>query len=257
MEKFVDSYVDMSDPLPLGEYMRHQWESVSNDDSNLPMVHQIDSQQAELTYHMDTVKNSNIFSAITTGNRLYSNLRVLEKSLAYVYEHKQATSPNLWCLWHLEILRQIHTDLLAEVRALAPEIGLIAATAHIRLVTDLLNCGQINSATGRVEKSVKFCIDKGNTAFSVYRSWFWDTAKARVEMLTGDKTSEGHGRQEILKRWLGDHHLITFAVSMSAQPGTETADLWRQATELGPDGRLGDWRSIGQFNHFSWLLANY
>ncbi len=257
LEKFVDSYIDMSDPLPLGEYMLHLWQNGTGNTRSFPLVHHVDRRQSRTKYHLDTVKNSNIFSAITTGNRLYSNLRVLEKSLAYVKKYKKDTSPNLWCLWHLEILRQVQMDLLADVRALASEIGMIAATAHVQLVGDLANIGVLDSSNGVLKNKVKFKSDKGNTAFSVYRSWFWDIAKARGDNLAEDKTSEGIERYEILKKWLRDHHLITFLVSMSAQTGADTAGLFKHVTNLSENQWLDDWRLIGTFNHFSWLLANY
>jgi hypothetical protein len=258
LEKFVDSYVDMSDPLPLAQYILNLWEQYSPGAKGLSFVHDLDSQIRGFSYNIDTVKNSNVFTAITTNNRLYSNLRVLDKSLRYVQTYARTVTDLIWSAWHLEILKQVHSELFKEVSMLASEIGWIATNAHYRLIKDLLPFGLRNQNTGSLSKKIiDFNSDKGNTAFSNYRSWFWEISRVQIEKLNKDRSTEGIERKRILKKWLGNHNLMTFVVCMTLHTIPNVDTFVKECDRMASNEWIENWREIGHFKHFSWLLANY
>jgi hypothetical protein len=253
LEKFVDSYIDMSDPLKLGDFVRHVWSK--NKIGSLSTIHDIDQSISPADYNVSTVKNADIFDAITTNNYLYSNLRVLQKSHQYVNSQSKNRTPLVWVAWHLEILGQIHEKLRRNVIKLASELGEITSHSHMNTIRDLKNNGVISS-DGKVKSGIKLETDKGFTAFSIYRSWFWDISKDRLDHLRGLKSVESRENSITLEEMLKDHHVMDFIIMMSLFPlSRSVSDLFKKIDSDYNSNK--DWRNVGYFKHFSWLLANY
>ncbi len=253
LEKFVDTYVDMSDPLKLGDFVKHVW-SDKNIES-LSTIHAIDMKLAPADFNKSTVKNANIFAAITTNNYLYSNLRVLQKSHQYVNSQKKDRTPLVWVSWHLEILCQVHEKLRRSIIKLASEIGEITSHSHLNTIRDLKNVGAI-STNGVLNVGAKVETDKGSTAFSIFRSWFWDISKDRLEYLRGLTSVESREHATALEGILKDHHVMDFVILMSLIPVSKNDTETFQKIDDKYKSNEG-WRDIGYFKHYSWLLANY
>ena len=253
LEKFVDTYVDMSDPLKLGDFVKHVWSD--NKIEELSTIHALDKALAPADFNKSTVKNANIFAAITTNNYLYSNLRVLQKSHQYVNSQKKDKTMLSWTSWHLEILGQVHANLRRSVIRLASEIGEITSHAHLNTIRDLKKNGVI-SDEGTLNIGKKVNTEKGATAFSIYRSWFWDISKERLEILHGQTSVESRENAAALENILKDHHVMDFVIMMSlVRVSNNDATTFQK---IDDDYKSNEnWRNIGYFKHYSWLLANY
>ncbi len=263
MEKFVDTYVDMSAPLSLGKYTHSLWVSPGRSAEGICFVHDVDKSNLSSPIHANSQMNANIFSAIGTDNYLYNNLRVLAKSYEYIRTYRPEKSLK-WTVWHLEILEQMHASLRREVRILADEIACIAANSLVNTLRQLVKSGVVSPDTGTIHDGFVFQTEKGNTAFSIYRSWFWDAARYQLEILERMRLKELQKTETKLKatflsNWLTDRYIIDFVVQLSLVRFRDGEYLEFVRTYHPENGYryLENWRAIHIFPHLAWLLSNY
>ena len=257
LEKFVDFYIDLSDPMPLSDFVSSIWADRNGTLNRINFINDIDLANSQPDFEYDTVKQSLMMNALSTSNYLYSNLRVLHKSYQYVTKHRSIT-PLAWTAWHLEILRQMHSDLLADVQMLAPEIGGIAFNSHVRVVRQLFGSTQSDYDNLIVDEAILLESEKGKTAFSIYRSWFWDLAKDQAKRLSRQDSSEARERHFIMERFLANRHIMDFIILMSLVIFSNEKVAIKNLAINTTDGQyIENWRDYNTFKHFSWLVANY
>lgn len=262
LEKFVDSYYDMSSPVRLTDHVTWLWSSFKHDPDDVCFASQVDKTVGHPPPEEDSVKNSTMFDAITTNNKYYNNLRVLSKSLDFVLRNHRISS-QLWTMWHLEILKQVDMSLRRDLARISSEIGALAALAQASLFKELASNDNIQSSTGKLKRQLELDSDKGTTAFAIYRSYFWDHGKARLRAKAAETASEDMEMIKILSAILSDYNTMDFVIQLTLMRFSLDADevLFRpqgsstgdNIYELVPDWDLFD----GEFTHLAYLLANY
>src|SRR5262249_15349431 len=65
LEKFVDAYEDLSEPLPLGELISNLWKDVSVEQR--PWILEVDAANGESDYSHDTVLYASGYDTMTSG----------------------------------------------------------------------------------------------------------------------------------------------------------------------------------------------
>lgn len=254
LEKFVDTYVDMSEPLLLGPYIKALWRGQRRDPAGTSLIAALDEQYPQANYHADTVKNATPFQAMKTDNPIYANLRLLRKSLEYVCSHSFPNKHLLWTAWHLEMAEQMDEGMRRSIAAVSSEIRDITRRAyeelfaiHYRWITNPGKPPRILLET-----------DKGKTLFGAFRSLYWEFAKQRVDELESEQGSQAAEMKRILSGWLTDYRRMDFVVLMSLLPFGNAADRIRHSGHGHGDFRAFAFGLTDDFiNQYGWLLANY
>jgi hypothetical protein len=208
LEKFVDSYEDMSAPEPLGPLVAQLWK-----ETELPWIIRFDEANRKVDFQDNVIANAAAFDVVTTAVPLFSNIRVLHKSFDYVSQNAQINRHLLWTHWFLEIATQIDPRFRRELRVLGGTIQDIAEAAYENLGKIACSVeGDTNSLT------VEFRTDKGKTVFSIYRSFFWECAKSVHEALKASNDPEDDQRTDLLHKLLADPLRMDFVILLSLLP---------------------------------------
>lgn len=253
LEKFVDAYVDMSEPVPLGDFVRSLWEPTWRDALDRPWLLEIDQANGDVGFSQDTVKNATAFDAMTSGMSLYSNLRVLRKSHDYVLDHATWNRHLLWTLWHLEIANQLDPAFRRIIRAAAFQLEEIAARAmagfaHIQYRTE--------TATRRAR--LRYDSDKGATLFSIFRSCYYETTRTILDDLGKKTDPQAIEMARVLRTLLIDDQKMNFLILLSLLPFDrlpEHKELLAKEHGTLPD--LTPQLDAHLRRQFGWILANY
>lgn len=232
LEKFVDSYIDMAEPVPLKEYVEDLWGGQANIIEN-SLVAWLDARSVPVPYNQNTILNATMLQAITTRNYLYSNLRILAKSLDFALANTTVYTSLRWTAWHLEILKQMDEDLREAIKKVSEDLAKIAQATHSDVLRELATTGQMEES-GQIKEALTWETDKGHTPFAFYRSCFWEQTRAHVEHLQSEDSSETEERVAVLKRFLKDSEVMDFVISL-------TAGSCRP-------------KRVDQSRHFGWLL---
>jgi len=256
LEKFVDSYSDMSEPVSLKDYA---WDLWRNHDSiaNKSFIAQLDAQSVPVDYRRDTTKNSTMLQTMSTSNYLYSNLRVLYKSLDFIMENTTVYTSLSWTAWHLDILKQMDINLREAIKTVSKNLGKIVKATHVDILRELAATGQIDSA-GKIQDKLIWETDKGKTPFAVFRSRFYENAEECAKTLKSSDSSEDEECAEILNRFIKDPKVMDFIIILSAvrfrsEPKFKRSVL-EKAWEIDSSELIENWNDLDIFDHFGWLL---
>jgi hypothetical protein len=252
LEKFVDSYEDLSERVSLEPLVRSLWKPAFPESQ--PWVLAMDDAYGGPKYENDIVRNSTGFDAMTTAIPLYSNLRVLSKSFLYVQGRANVNRHLLWTIWHLEIVTQIDPRFRADLKLLASELEQLVVACYESLATVQFTV----ESTSRGSRA-SYSTDKGRTCFAIFRSFFWEHAKAKLSELSESEDPESRKRADTLRRLIVDTHRVDFVILMCllpfrfAPPPKElsTAAGERQANPFQKDF------DHGRHHQFAYLVANY
>jgi hypothetical protein len=193
LEKFVDSYEDLSEPTSLGPLVRALWKSAFREAK--PWLFALDEASDSPNYGLDVVRNLTGFDAMTTAVPLYSNLRVLSKSFRYVYERAEVNRDLLWTIWHLEIASQIDPPFRNKLRLLASQLERLLVLCYESVAAEFITV----HVSGR-KREVTYSTDKGRTSFAIFRSYFWEHTRAALGELNKAADPESMKQAETLKR---------------------------------------------------------
>jgi hypothetical protein len=255
LEKFVDTYIDMSEPLQLDAYVKALWKANGKDPADTSFVAAIDERYVEVDYYADTVKNATTFQAMKTDNPIYTNLRLLRKSLEYVCNHSFPNQHLLWSAWHLEMAEQMDQGMRWSIASISSEIRDITYRAYEGLLGLRY---QWAGAAGQSPSRIHLDSLKGGTLFGAFRSLYWDMVKKRLDELEGKQGPQAEGARRILREWVSDYRRLDFMVLMSLLPFENFNGQIRYSgqTEIDFKAWLGVLnRSL--MDQFGWLLANY
>jgi hypothetical protein len=253
LEKFVDAYEDLSETAPLGEFVTSLW---TERKSELPWLLRFDAANGGAEYEADTVHNATALDAMNTSVPLYSNLRVLLKSFAYVDERASWNRHLLWTIWHLEIVGQLDPHFRRALRMLAPTIEDIASVSYKNLGGIRYSVEQPGSGK---TPFLKYETDKGKTLFSIYRSLFWENAKATLATLRSASEPREKVRGGDLEALLTDTRRMDFVIVLSLL----SFQGMKFPADLMADAQRGSLPSVSLEprdtlrRQFGWLLANY
>ena len=208
LEKFVDSYQDLSATEPLGGLVHAMWK-----EQRLPWIIEIDEANVKPSFEENVVMNATAFDALTTSVPLFANIRVLQKSFEYVRDTVRINREFLWTHWFLEMANQIDPRFRREIRTLAGPIEQIISAAYHSLHAVMYRAEQ----AGR-RGCIEYETDKGRTLFSIFRSFFWEHAREELEQLQDSKDPEDKGRSRALATLLSEPLKVDVIVLLSLLP---------------------------------------
>lgn len=248
LEKFVDSYQDLSGITELAPLIRALWKPRWR--SRQPWVIAIDEVNPGPSYIEDVILNASALDVINTGVFLYRNLRVLIKSVEFLDKEEFMDHPLLWTIWHLHIATQLDPKFRRDIGILAGNVQDIAAASYASL-------SEVHyEVRPQGRGHLAFDSEKGKTVFAIFRSYFWEHAKETAAQLKKSKDPEeiDHGR--VLDQLLLDPHRMEFLVNLCLIPlpsAPASRDLLNLATKQIPSldqkfQELGD--------TFGYVLAN-
>jgi Cdc6-like AAA superfamily ATPase len=226
LEKFVDSYEDLSAAEALGPLVRTIWREES-----LPWIIKTDEANLKPMFEEDVVVNATAFDVITTSIHLLSNIRVLHKSFEYVRKNAVINAHLLWTKWFLEIANQIDPRFRRDIRTLTKPIEKSVSAAYNSLNNVMYRVTQV----GRRSR-IDYETDKGRTLFSIFRSFFWEHASEELKSLHKSTDPEDTKRSRALEALLSEPLRVDFVVLLSLLPFEELPafEELRQNTSGGP-----------------------
>jgi hypothetical protein len=231
LEKFVDSYEDLSATEALGPLVQTMWHKES-----LPWIIKTDESNENPTFEEDVVMNATPFDAITTSVPLFANLRVLHKSFEYVRNNAVINRHLLWTKWFLEITNQIDPRFRHDIRTLAKTIEKSVSAAYDSLHGVMYRVIQ----AGRHSR-IEYETDKGRTLFSIFRSFFWEHAREELKSLRESTDPEDTGKSRALGTLLSEPLRVDFVVLLSLLP-FEKLPPFEELLHNTTGGRLPDFR---------------
>src|SRR5271165_805944 len=225
LEKFVDSYEDLSAAEALGALVQAIWK-----DERLPWIMSIDEANVKPDFYEDVVMNATAFDAITTSVPLFANIRVLHKSFEYVRDNVDVNRHLLWTQWFLEMATQIDPRFRREIRMLAGPIEHIITDTYASLHALTFSV----TKSGRKNK-IAYETDKGRTLFAVFRSYFWEHAKKELKSLQESKDPENVGKARALATLISEPLRVDVLVLLSLLPFRKIADFEQMCKSQGSD----------------------
>jgi hypothetical protein len=241
LEKFVDTYIDLSEPSSLGYLVPWLWQLQGLDVTNAALVIELD-QYVENVLNMDTVRNATALQAMCTDNSLYCNLCLLDKSLRYVCQREFANKHLIWTAWHLEIAEQMDPLFRRNLARIAGDIQWISMRAIESLLT-----GSMEWRNGRL----KLNETPQGTTFGVYRGHFWDFTRRRLAEKEREQGADVRDAVRILNEFLSDYRKMDFLIMTSLLP----ANYVGRIEDVSFDSLRSRLLELEQ--QFGWLLANY
>lgn len=208
LEKFVDSYEDLSTSEALGGTVQTMWEN-----ENLPWIMKFDTANVNPQFNLRIVHNATALDALTTSVPLLANIRLLYKSFEYVKNHNEVNKHFLWTKWFLEIAKQIDPHFRADIRKLAQPLETICRASYQSLHTVRYRVGKNGGLA-----QITFETDKGGSLFAIYRSFFWEHASKELERLGGSNDPEDIGRFRALGALLSEPLKVDAVVLLTLLP---------------------------------------
>lgn len=255
LEKFVDTHLDMAESISLGPLV-HQIIDLNSNANVVGVVQRMDRNGCGHGKKVSSLYDVELFDAFRSDNRLYSNLRILRKSWEFVVG-KSSGDGHLWTKWHLDVLKQGHLSIRKKVKKVADELANISFYSHYHLLNDFFNQGVLIEEPNPVVDFSKLISNKGNTAFSIYRSWFWEMTRKSIDRLIQENTDQGRESAGVLRDFSADYHLMDFLSSMCLIDFR--LDKQTMGNNLYSPGVIspGTHKLHPDFHHLAWALANY
>ncbi len=210
MERYLDTYIDMSTNICLSNFIKNIWTN-KYDWTNITCLHYLETLCAKPDLTDDFVRNANILDAVTCQNPYYSNLRTLTKSFYKIHQMANLHSRQYWTIWHLEILQQTHKHLRSQIAEIATDLKDILEDSYLQLINNFYD-----KWDGTITDVIEFQQHNGNTPFAVYRSIFWVEAKKKHAEIINNLSQDFQLRAAILDQFLADYHIMDFLIIMLA-----------------------------------------
>ena len=241
LEKFVDTYIDMTEPIPLDDFARWLWQSQGLKVSQAALLMSLD-QYVNADFAADTARHATALQAMRSGNPFYCNLRLLDKSLRYVCRRKFDNMDLLWTAWHLEIAEQMNPEFRQKLGWVANDVECVTRQAVDRLFSGPMEWRGDRLSIGDNPRG---------TTFGLSRSLFLDCMRQWLAEKEREQGADVRKTLEILNEFLADYRKMDFIILMSLLPALEVEQ------PRGAD--LNDLKAdLLQLDRpFGWLLANY
>jgi hypothetical protein len=182
LEKFVDTYVDLSETESLGGYVESLWDRLLpkrlSDSSFIVGLDRRTDRSPDRKFEDHIVRNGFALERIATSNILYSNLRMLEKTLAYCASHQEGQE-SLWTIWHLTILKQSDPLMRSDIARIVEMLKSFTEQATLKLLEVLKDRGQIQP-DGAINPKIDLNRHYACTPYAIYYDNFWEATNRRI-----------------------------------------------------------------------------
>jgi hypothetical protein len=191
LEKFVDTYIDLAEPVSLAAYVKGLWERhLPNRLEKSSFIIALDGRTVrapDQTYLNGTLTNGTALEWISSANPFYANLRALDKTLAFTAAY-HASEAHLWTIWHLTMLRQWDPELRLLIAKTTHELKIVIERTLLSTLRTLRDQGQI------VDRKIKQPLSLGNferhSPFAIYYTSFWQNMHQRGDELANTAANE-------------------------------------------------------------------
>jgi hypothetical protein len=208
LEKFVDVYVDMAEPTELAEFVDWIWKNRGKSATHQSLIMDLDAKFVK----SDATVTANVtaLQSMQTDNPLYSNLRLLRKTLERAcMRERDGDDGFLWTSWHLEIADKIEPRFRREIKIASSELAEIACEAHRKLLSS-----PVTWHSGRLDPTE----NANGTLFALYKGMFWDDCKTRFQELKKNPDPESAEKSRILSDWMSNFLNMDFVILMTMLP---------------------------------------
>jgi hypothetical protein len=212
LEKFVDSYEDLSESTSLRPLLEIMWKK-----NSVPWIVESDEGSKRRRLEEDEVLNATAFDAITTAGPLFANIRVFHKSFEFVNGNATINRHLLWTHWFLEAANQIDPRFRRDIRLLAGTLQNIVTGAYKGLSG--LTYEELDTGL------MRFDTDKGNTLFAIFRSLLWEAAESALTVLSSSTITGDKERVRALGGLLADPAKMDAIALLSLLPFEGVASL--------------------------------
>ena len=212
LEKFVDSYEDLSESTSLRPLLEIMWKK-----NSVPWIVESDEGSKRRRLEEDEVLNATAFDAITTAGPLFANIRVFHKSFEFVNGNATINRHLLWTHWFLEAANQIDPHFRRDIRLLAGTLQNIVTGAYKGLTG--LTYEELDTGL------MRFDTDKGNTLFAIFRSLLWESAESALTVLSASTITGDKERVRALGGLLADPAKMDAIALLSLLPFEGVASL--------------------------------
>lgn len=263
LEKFVDRYIDIAEPLNLETMVSWLWRRKSPvvgipEPLGVSSISYVDDKWVLAEYADDKYKNATVLKAIKRNNPLYSNIRMLAKSLDFVcYRQADMDIEFRWQKWHLELVKQMDAEFRRNIAFVDHDIAGIAVKAYGDL-------GKVKYQKDEGGDKIRILDpdDRGGTLFGVFRSAFWNATRECMKERFHGKGLENEEALHTLEYMVSDNKRMDFLAIMCIPP--VAPDFAH--TSPGASGHIGD--LLAPFNQsntddklkverFAYLLRTY
>jgi hypothetical protein len=259
LEKFVDTYIDLTDAVQLHTFIKTNWKHhikkfALEDCSTLIGMDSLVSKTS--MGHSNRRTLHTLLNEMDNAHFLYNNLRLLSKSMSLAdnYAHE---STQLWTIWHLILVKQLRPTFRFEISRLTESLKLAAEQGYIHAIRRFASNDQIaEDGSLKATQSEGFSEGRPSTPFRAYYNTFWDTLKEEQLRLSKDPTQAQQA--SILHATLNDIQKMEFLANLCAFNLGPLKDL----KVRNPDGHrleevLEGNQTLQKLRHFGWLLANF
>ena len=245
LEKFVDQYVDLSETVYLGDFVRQILLKATIKPPTVSFAAAID-EHVRADLFDNVIYNSTQFDAITSRNPFYANLRVVQKTLAVACLDD---SQRPWTRWHLDLASQLDDGFRRKLAAVA---------SHIRDATECAYRDVRRLSIRRVNQGGQAALALPDevperTVFAYLRSRLWENMRAVIVNAGKFDSPDARRAQTIVGGFVEDYRLMDFIANMAMLRFEDKISLGQ--------GNIGDWLDEGHITdvvgQFGWLLANY
>jgi|JI10StandDraft_1071094.scaffolds.fasta_scaffold03647_20 hypothetical protein len=181
LEKFVDSAIDLSSQVSLGEFVRKLWKRRNRNVDKATFVQLVDSKCSMVEEEgLSWVSKNSALQAMSSANPLYRNLRLLEKTFDYVHYY-HGDELQLWTIWHLTILKQADPKLRSLVARATESLKSITFESHKKMISTIIQQGGLDK-DNRLSSSISVGVD---SPFRFFVSHFWSSMQLKILQLKG------------------------------------------------------------------------
>jgi hypothetical protein len=252
LEKFVDQYFDIGDNGTIVPFVESLWSAERLQLNDSCFIARADTRLKCPDYNENTLLNASFRQCILGNNPIYGNRRLLAKCL----ERAKLSSEGqdlILTTWHLQIADQAYPRLRRSIAILVEDLRAIAEEAHLDLIRNLVAAKAIDDSSGTVVKGAVLNSEKGKTAFSLYRSAFWESSRKRLGEIRSNKDSQARLRESALQELMDDPRKMDFVVVGLMQP-LGAIHGWQQSSQ---GFEVNKWRDLFGGSRLEYLLFNY
>jgi hypothetical protein len=248
LEKFVDRYVDLSETVYLGQFVRDNLSRMQRQPSCVSLAAAVDLR-VSTDLSDNVVFNSTQFDAITSRNPYYGNLRVLRKSMESAFAYGDLP----WTRWHLDLASQLDTKFRSQLASTSIHVSDAVKAAYRALRENV----PVEHFDERGKSRLQLSGTQEKTVFAFLRSRIWETMREVVKNVERVDSPDARYSGDIVRTFLEDRRKMDFIVNLGMVPFGKEHEVvsWR-------GGRFGEWvtddmleKVIGR--RLGFLLASY
>jgi len=222
LEKFVDRQITISRTSALHSYIQDLWAERGQTVEQASFIADLDARQTGVAFDRPDRKTYTMLHAMSRSNYLYSNLRIMEKSLDAVMT-ADGIPPHLrWLAWHAEMLRRRQPALLKEVALAVEALVAVGNRRYHEIIGGLVSAGLCTASAKLPQQFEASVLSSGSssvgTLFFSYRRAVEGSLSSKVDENTKrkERLADAIRRAEAMRRIVEAPEAVDFVAAMTA-----------------------------------------